>query len=117
MNEKFVERWAAQAAHGEPVNVTDDASELTLQIVLESIFGDDLERVEREQGANPFEVVAKEQNRDLKFAFRFRSLAKLIGELIGRRRREPEERHDFLAMLMAARDHDDQPHERQGADR
>jgi cytochrome P450 len=109
VNEKFVERWAALASRGEPVNVTDDASELTLQIVLESIFGDDLERVEREQGANPFEVVAKEQNRDLKFAFRFRSLGKLIGELIGRRRREPEERYDFLAMLMAARDHDDRP--------
>jgi cytochrome P450 len=109
VNEKFVERWAAHASRGEPVNVTDDASELTLQIVLESIFGDDLERVAREQGANPFEVVAKEQNRDLKFAFRFRSLAKLIGELIARRRREPHERADFLAMLMAARDHDDQP--------
>jgi cytochrome P450 len=109
VNEKFVERWAAHASRGEPVNITDDASELTLQIVLESIFGDDLERVEREQGANPFEVVAKEQNRDLKFAFRFRSLGKLIGELIGRRRREPQERADFLAMLMAARDHDDQP--------
>jgi enediyne biosynthesis protein E7 len=109
VNEKFVERWAAHASRGEPVNITDDASELTLQIVLESIFGDDLERVAREQGANPFEVVAKEQNRDLKFAFRFRSLAKLIGGLIGRRRREPEERADFLAMLMAARDHDDQP--------
>jgi cytochrome P450 len=109
VNEKFVERWAAHAARGEPVNITDDASELTLQIVLESIFGDDLERVEREQGANPFAVVAKEQNRDLKFAFRFRSLGKLIGELIGRRRREREDRTDFLAMLMAARDHDDQP--------
>jgi len=109
VNEKFVERWAAHAARGEPINVTDDASELTLQIVLESIFGDDLERVEREQGANPFEVVAKEQNRDLKFAFRFRSLGKLIGELIARRRRESAERPDFLAMLMAARDHDDQP--------
>jgi cytochrome P450 len=96
VNEKFVERWAAQASRGEPVNVTDDAS-------------DDLERVEREQGLNPFEVVAKEQNRDLKFAFRFRSLGKLIGELIGRRRREGEERVDLLAMLMAARDHDDQP--------
>jgi enediyne biosynthesis protein E7 len=109
VNEKFAERWAQHAARGEPINLTDDASELTLQIVLESIFGDDLERVERQLGANPFEVVAKEQNRDLKFAFRFRSLAKPIAELIGRRRREPEERHDFLAMLMAARDHDDQP--------
>ena len=109
VNEKFAERWAALAARGEPVNLTDDTSELTLEIVLESIFGDDLERVERQLGANPFEVVAKEQNRDLKFAFRFRSLGKLIGELIERRRREPDERHDFLSMLMAARDAHDAP--------
>ena len=57
-------------------------------------------------GANPFEVVAKEQNRDLKFAFRFRSLAKLVAELIDRRRREPRITSDFLGMLMAARDRD-----------
>jgi cytochrome P450 len=106
VNEKFAARWAAQAARGEPVNLTDDASELTLEIVLQSIFGNDLERLERQLGANPFEVVAKEQNRDLKFAFRFRSLTKLVAELIGRRRREPEEHVDFLSMLMAARDRD-----------
>ena len=82
------------------------AGELTLEIVLHSIFGNDLERLERQLGANPFEVVAKEQNRDLKFAFRFRSLTKLVAELIARRRREPEEHVDFLSMLMAARDRD-----------
>src|SRR5882757_4926707 len=104
VNEKFAERWAAKAAAGEPINLTDDASELTLEIVLGSIFGNDLERLERQFGANPFEVVAKEQNRDLKFAFRFRSLTKLVAELIERRRREPEEHIDFLSMLMATRD-------------
>lgn len=104
VNEKFAERWAAKAAAGEPINLTDDASELTLEIVLGSIFGNDLERLERQFGANPFEVVAKEQNRDLKFAFRFRSLTKLVAELIERRRREPEEHIDFLSMLMGTRD-------------
>jgi cytochrome P450 len=104
VNEKYAARWAAKAAAGEPINLTEDLSELTLEIVLHSIFGTDLKRLERELGANPFEVVAKEQNRDLKFAFRFRSLAKLVGDLIERRRREPEERFDFLEMLMATRD-------------
>jgi cytochrome P450 len=104
VNEKFAERWAAHAARGEPINLLDDLSELTLEIVLRSIFGDDLERLEGELGANPFEVVAKEQNRDLKFAFRFRSLAKLVNGLIERRRRENAQPEDFLAMLMAARD-------------
>src|SRR6202044_562524 len=97
-------RWAEKAARREAVNLSDDASELTLEIVLRSIFGSDLARLESQFGANPFEVVAKEQNRDLKFAFRFRSLTKRVAELIDRRRREPGEHFDFLSMLMATRD-------------
>src|SRR5450755_3041019 len=85
VNDTFAARWAAKAARAEAINLTDDVSELTLEIVLRSIFGTDLERLERQFGANPFEVVAKETNRDLKFAFRFRSLAKLVEELIERR--------------------------------
>jgi cytochrome P450 len=104
VNDRFAASWAQKAARGEPVSLSDDASELTLDIVLRSIFGNDLPRLEAQFGANPFEVVAKEQNRDLKFAFRFRSLTKLVAELIGRRRRETEEHYDFLAMLMASRD-------------
>ncbi len=106
VNQAFAERWAAAAASGAAINLTEDVSELTLDIVLRSIFGTDLERLERQLGANPFEVVAKDQNRDLRFAFRFRSLSKLIAQLIERRRLEPGERSDFLEMLMAARDRD-----------
>jgi cytochrome P450 len=106
VNDKFAERWAAKAARGEPVNLTDDMSELTLEIVLRSIFGLDLERLEVELGANPFEVVAKETNRDLKFAFRFRSLTKLVAAVIERRRRVSEDHVDFLSMIMAAHDRD-----------
>ena len=51
-------------------------------------------------------MVAKDQNRDLKFAFRFRSLTKLVAGLMERRRREPEPHFDFLGMLMDARDRD-----------
>ena len=110
VNEKFATRWAASAARGEPINLTDDVSELTLEIVLRSIFGSDLARLERQLGGNPFGVVAKETNRDLKFAFRFRSLAKLVAEVIQRRRLEPGEHVDFLSMFMATRDRDsDQP--------
>jgi cytochrome P450 len=106
VNDKFSERWAEKSRRGEPVNITDDTSELTLEIVLHSIFGTDLARLEKQLGANPFEVVAKETNRDLKFAFRFRSLTRLVADLIARRRAEPEEHFDFLAMLMATSDRD-----------
>jgi cytochrome P450 len=110
VNDKYADRWAAAAARGEPVNVSSDSSELTLEIVLRSIFGTDLARLEQMMGVNPFEVVAKQSNRDLKFAFQFRSLARLVGELIQRRRREAEEHFDFLGMLMLTRDREtDQP--------
>jgi cytochrome P450 len=103
-NDRFIERWEAQARRGELVNVTDDMSELTLDIVLRSIFGRDLERLASQLGGNPFEVLTKDQARNLRFAYKFRSLAKLVGELVQRRRGEPEEHFDYIAMLMDARD-------------
>jgi enediyne biosynthesis protein E7 len=104
VNRKYEARWAAAAASGEPVNVSEDTSELTLEIVLRSIFGTDLDKLERQMGQNPFEVVAKQSNRDLKFAFQFRSLAKLVLELIKTRHDSAEEHFDFLSMLMLTTD-------------
>jgi cytochrome P450 len=103
-NERFLERWDGLARRGEPVNLTDEMSELTLAIVLRSIFGIDLDRLTEELGANPFEVVAREPARDLQFAFKFRSLTKLVARLIERRRAESTEHFDYVAMLMSARD-------------
>jgi enediyne biosynthesis protein E7 len=110
VNEKYAQRWAAAAARGEAVDVSSDTSELTLEIVLKSIFGSDLARLEQQLGVNPFEVVAKQSNRDLKFAFQFRSLGRLVGELIQKRRHAPEEHFDFLSMFMMTRDREsDEP--------
>ncbi len=110
VNDRFAARWAEKAARAEAINLSDETSELTLEIVLRSIFGSDLARLEKEFGGNPFEVVAKEQNRDLKFAFRFRSLTKPVAQLIEQRRRNPSEHFDFLSMLMSTRDREtDEP--------
>jgi cytochrome P450 len=103
-NERFLERWDTLAGRGEPVNLTDEMSELTLTIVLRAIFGTDLDRLSAELGGNPFEVVTKEQSRDLQFAYKFRQLTKLVARLVARRRAEPEEHFDYVAMLMSARD-------------
>src|SRR5690242_4231615 len=80
-NARFLERWDRLAARGEPVNLTDEMSELTLAIVLRSSFGTDLDRLSAELGGNPFEVVTKEQTRDLQFAYKFRKLSKLVAAL------------------------------------
>src|SRR5688572_6031803 len=103
-NERFIAKWEAQAARGELVNVTDDMSELTLELVLLSICGTDVERLSREMGGNPFDIVTKEPARDLKFAYRFRQLSKLVGALAKRRVKERSEHFDFLQMLIEARD-------------
>lgn len=103
-NSRLLARWEAIERRAEPVNLTDEMSALTLEIVLCAIFGRDLERMSSELGGNPFDVVSKEQGRNLQFAFKFRSLSKLVAGLIERRRREKEEHFDYIAMLMSARD-------------
>jgi cytochrome P450 len=104
-NDRRIARWEDLARRGELVNLTDEMSELTLEIVLRSIFGRDLDRLTHQLGGNPFEVVTREQSRDLQFAYKFRSLTKLVAQLIERRRAESAEEHfDYVAMLMSARE-------------
>src|SRR5215472_213476 len=55
-NERLLERWDGLARSGGAVNLTEEMSELTLGIVLRSIFGRDLDRLAHEHGENPFEV-------------------------------------------------------------
>ncbi|HVW69441.1 MAG TPA: cytochrome P450 [Steroidobacteraceae bacterium] len=105
-NDRFIARWEALAARGELVNVTEEMSELTLDIVLHATFGRDLQRMSEQLGGNPFEVVTKDQGRNLQFAFKFRSLTKIVAELIARRRAEKEEHFDYVGMLLNARDKD-----------
>jgi len=105
-NERLIARWDARAGAGEPVNVTDDVSELTLDIVLRAIFGRDLHSLSGQLGSNPFEVLTKEPARNLQFAYRFRSLTKLVAQIIRRRRERGEEHLDYIGMLMDVRDKD-----------
>ncbi len=107
VNDRYAEVWAQRAARGEAIDVAAETSALTLEIVLRSIFGTDLQRLEHRLGANPFDVLATDTARDLRFAYRFRSLARLIGELAAQRRAGTEEHFDFLAMLMQARSRED----------
>lgn len=104
-NDRFLARWAAMGARGEKINVTNEMSVLALEVIIRSIFGKDLEVLEAQPGGNPFDIFTDESARDLRFAYRFRQLTKLIAQLIERRRGEPPESHfDFLGMMMNARD-------------
>jgi enediyne biosynthesis protein E7 len=103
-NLELREKWLAAARRGEPVNLTQDTSEVTLQIVLRAIIGEDLDRMTAAHGGNPFSLLTDDADRNLAFAHKFRSLSKLMSDCIGRRRRVNVRRADLLSMLIDSRD-------------
>lgn len=103
-NQELLDKWMACAEAGSEINVTQDMSDVTLNIVLRSIFGDDLEVMTKAYGSNPFALLTDETERNLAFAYKFRALSKLITDCVKRRCAQNEERVDLLAMMMAARD-------------
>jgi cytochrome P450 len=99
-----IPQWQAHAASGEPLDITAQMSELTLGIILRAIFSDDLDWFEARFGSNPWTMVAEDSARDLQFAYRFRQLTHLVAELVEIRRERNTRKHDFLDMLIGARD-------------
>ncbi len=106
-NDRLLVEWQAKALMGEPVNVTDDMSKMTLEIILRVIFGDDLDDL-NQAAERPFSVLTEEPARDLKFAYRFRKLAALIGDCVARRRAQGSDpagdAPDYVSILLNARD-------------
>lgn len=106
LNEGLFERWSDAADRGEPVDVTESMSQLTLTVVLHAIFGTDLEQLITDLHDNPFMMVTQESKRDPKFAYQFRLLGKHVLELVRERRRAGTRHFDFMQMLMEASDPD-----------
>jgi enediyne biosynthesis protein E7 len=103
-NERLLERWLGQTAHGETINITDEMSDVTLDFILRAIFGADLDRLAQQMGENPFDFITKESARDLAFASKVYRLRRLVVEIIARRRAASEESLDLIGMLVQARD-------------
>ncbi|WP_158583504.1 cytochrome P450 [Salinisphaera sp. Q1T1-3] len=104
-NMALAERWTEAATAGHSVEAEAATSELTLIIVLKSIFGADYEQLVA-AGRDPFALLTEESTRDLKFAARFRGLRPVVNDLIERRLAEPKTDFDFLGYLLAARTRD-----------
>ena len=66
-NDRLLAEWERKCAAGEPVNVTEDMSTMTLEIILGAIFGPDLAAMHAETGENPFAVLTEDSARDLRF--------------------------------------------------
>jgi len=107
LNLALLERWAAVADTGETIDVTEDLSQVALDVVLRALFSQDFDRlVAREGGRNPFDLLTQESRRDLQFAARFRALTRPVRAIIEARRQEGRVESDWLSMLMQARDKD-----------
>ncbi|MDH5738485.1 MAG: cytochrome P450, partial [Gammaproteobacteria bacterium] len=103
-NFKLRDEWREKARTGKIINITDTASELALRIVLRSIFGDDLQRMEEDSGGNPFAILTDDSARDMQLVLKYRGLRKLVQAVIERRREAGIERNDFLSAFMLGRD-------------
>lgn len=101
---RLAARWAEAAVQRTPINLTQDMSDATLEVVLRALFGEDLARIEDAGGGNPFGLLTDHTARNLMFAYKFRQLGKLIMADVERRRRDGVRRDDIVSQLIDARD-------------
>ncbi|CAN5483799.1 cytochrome P450 [soil metagenome] len=99
LNESLLKKLKSAIDKKVAVNVNALMSEVTLEIVLRSIFSDDLKKIKDPSGENPFDMLTKEVGRDLRFAMKFRSLRKFVIQLVNERKATNRWPHDFLSML------------------
>jgi cytochrome P450 len=98
-NIELLKKWQHAAQEKKSVNVTRDVSLMVLELALIAIFGDDYKQVEPH-----FSILSDETARNLQFAQMFRSLEKIVIQVIGQRRTASIDSSDILGMLMQARD-------------
>jgi cytochrome P450 len=105
-SDRTLARWASAADADLPINLTVSMSELTLDVVLQAIFSEDLDSLVADLQDNPFMVVTRESKRDPRFAYEFRQLGRHVREIMHSRRDSHHERFDFMQMLMESKDPD-----------
>src|SRR5579872_6920047 len=99
VNMVLLGKWRHAAERGRTINITRDLSEMTLEVTLRVIFGDDYAEV-----APALAFLATEKARTLEFAQEFRSASQVILQVADKRRRHDSQASDIIGMLMAARD-------------
>jgi len=98
-------RWAAAAADGQTLNITDETCDFALELILISTFGDDFDNRIMTGGENPFAFLSRDSTRDLSVVMKVRQLRELLREIIADRRAGKGSQHfDFLSMYLGATD-------------
>ncbi len=105
-NDSVIERWCRAADEGRTIDLTRDTSELALEVILRSLFSEDVDRLIETHGGNPFSLLVEDLTRDLALAARFRGLTRHVRAILASRQEENRMPADWLSMLLAARNKD-----------
>jgi len=98
--------WESRLARNPEIDITHHMCELSLEIILRTLFGDDLDSVTEADGSHPFSMLAEDSARDIQLAIRFRALKSQVQNFIDRRRAKNRYSNDILDSLMRATDKD-----------
>lgn len=105
-NRSLALKWQHSADLGLEVDVTAHMSELSLEIILRTLFSKDLDSIIEEDGSNPFSILTEDSARDIQLVIRFRALKTLVQQFITTRRESNVQNDDFLDAFMEATDKD-----------
>src|SRR5262249_16638348 len=98
-NARFIARMEEKRRREELVDITAETSEVTLRVVLEVLFGRDVDNL-----WNQFVTLMNDPVRDARFAYRFRLLEGSLRALIHARKAQDGDSTDLLTMFLRARD-------------
>ncbi len=105
-NLKQMDKWTALLATQDSteIDISYEASDLALDIVLRLLFSDDVDTLLEQAGENPFAFLTEDPTRDMKVVLKYRSLMSLLLELIQARRTTTKKYNDFVSVFVDARD-------------
>lgn len=103
-NQEWLIRWQEMANKSEVIDVTTEMSELSLEIILRCLFSGDMDKLIKQEGKNPFQILTYDLARDMQFVLKFRALQSLVQQLIDERRESSKSYDDFLEAFMQAKD-------------
>lgn len=107
-NTERMQKWQGLLAGNESVeiDISYEASDLALDIVMRVLFSDDVDTMLEESGENPFAFLTEDPTRDIKVVLKYRSLMSLLLKYIQARRNSTKKYNDFVSVFVDARDKD-----------
>lgn len=103
-NVERMEKWTALAETGTEIDISYEASDLALDIVLRVLFSDDVDTLLEQSGENPFAFLTDDPTRDVQVVLKYRSLMGVLLKLIQDRRTTTKKYNDFVSVFIDARD-------------